>query len=142
MIHLWNAQKRISDHTVNQYHNHKFAVLAQQLGFYVYDHPTRGLEKISVKPLPNVIPALSPKPENQTYLERTLDGVIFDPKIFSATQLELNQNLRGKQFQIKYQCQCPGPLNTVRSGRRPDGKRPLRVRCLDCGHPFVPVENN
>lgn len=139
MIHMNNYVHRINDHTVNQYHNQFFANGATRLGFYVLKHPSRGWSQIQLNGAGDG-EILSPSKIDHDYLKKVIHLADFDGEIMRTIlqQMKEVQSRPKKQFQLKYICRCSPPHNTVRSGRRPTGKNPLRVRCEICGYTFLP----
>lgn len=139
MIHAFNHQNGISDHTPNQYHNKAFALAALRVGFHVKKHQTRGWSLLSFKGFAGS-EHLSPDEDDSEYLMNVVDRVSIDLDALTTFQQEITASVSSvtrKQFQLKYECACPPPHNTIRSGRRPSGRFPLHVRCDVCHSPFV-----
>jgi hypothetical protein len=139
MIHWYNDSRGKSDCTPSQYHNQAFFRTATCLGFYVLKHPTRGWGLIQLSAPTSGTDYLPPNDEDRDYLSRLIDKFDFDHELFQLAKQEMRENshlFTRKQCQLKYQCACPPPHNTIRSGRHPNGKYPLCIRCDKCGHHF------
>jgi hypothetical protein len=136
MIHMKNFFDGVTDHTANQYHNHEFADTALSVGFYVLKHPTKGWGVLEIDS-PKMGEFQSPTSDAREYLELTFERTSFYSETLSLARRQIREATgKPKQFQLKYICNCPHPHNTIRSGRRPDGKHPLKATCNICHHPY------
>lgn len=142
MVHLSNAQDGISDLTANQYHNKHFLDLALEVGLICIRHKNQGWSITTTMYPRNVVEKSEIKlPEEEAATHR---GAVFRQR--RPDQVALRQ-FRSKMRQVrkkttktyflKYVCGCPPPHNSIRSGRRPDGANPLKIRCRDCGKDFA-----
>lgn len=142
MIHVWNHNRGISDHTSNQYHNTAFKESALEVGMFVGLHKTRGYaltfshkkdaEKCSrwIAPTEQAGQALS------SLMLTLLNNHREDLSSVRAHIADLRANRQPKVYLLKYVCKCVPPNNSIRSGRRPDGDHPLDITCNVCGAKF------
>jgi len=146
MIHIANHQEGVVDCTANQYHNKRFLAKALEVGLVVKKHKTQGWGITGTNiPKGGVDGDLVRVPEKPAIQRRvkTFNEVNIDKQIFR----EAKNNIADKAGRarppkacfLKYVCKCPPPHNSIRSGRRPDGANPLRIRCEQCGSLFVCV---
>lgn len=148
MIHFEHHQRGIEDHTPNQYHKKDFCVRALQLGLNVMFNPSRGWA---------ITTSGNPKGKRDHIRRATLEAnrqllSLFKDIEFKVDRDEIRDfqgqlkvefsSRQPKQYQLKYICECPPPHNTIRSGRRPDGQRPLDATCNFCGAKFVLSDSN
>ena len=139
MIHAFNSQNNIVDVTLNQYHNKFFVNIALQLGFIVIKHKNQGWS-ITTRSYPrNATEKLFiKKPKIQAVNSRELAFKDLDLNVENLRNLKkhIKDKIKGelpvKNFFLKYECLCPPPHNSVRSGRRPDGPNRLNLVCQDC----------
>jgi hypothetical protein len=147
MVHRKNSMDGLVDCTSNQYHNHKFLAVALGVGLYVAYQKTQGWcttlaeAPVGYDPQSVKVPesqALKRREEAFAKCELTEEAVeAAREQIRRVTQ----QNRRPKVYFMKYQCACPGPHNSIRSGRRPDGAHALRITCQACMQPFKCVHD-
>ena len=118
MIHAFNSQNNIVDVTLNQYHNKSITTRS---------YPRNATEKLFIK-----------KPKIQAVNLRELAFKDLDLNVENLRNLKkhIKDKIKGelpvKNFFLKYECLCPPPHNSVRSGRRPDGPNRLNLVCQDC----------
>jgi hypothetical protein len=148
MIHIANDQQDISDITVNQYHNKYFLALALQVGLVVIKHKTQGWSITTTFYPRNVVQKdFVKKPSKEAFLRRinTFNSLKFDSSIFRGVRKQINQMIKlekpVKVYFLKYQCNCPPPHNSIRSGRRPDGPNALNIMCMNCRSNFQCVSD-
>ena len=167
MCHVCNHQSSIVDCTSNQYHNQKFLKVALGVGFYVIRHKTQGWGITSFL-RPSVVscwdcgkeyatkrdscPECSAEIqiEEPTAVARkqraiTFKNLEFNQRIWTNAKKRIKSQVSGNSRRVcflKYQCQCPGPHNSFRTGRRPDGGNPIYARCEKCGELFECVEED
>lgn len=148
MIHFEHHQRGIEDHTPNQYHKKAFCLRALEVGLNVTFNSSRGwafttsgnpkgkkdhIRKASVEANRRLVSIF-----------KEIEAKI-DADELGDFQLQLRsefQKRQPKQYQLKYVCNCTPPHNTIRSGRRPDGQRPLDANCNICGAKFVLSDSN
>lgn len=142
LVHVHNQEKHVADCTANSYHNRRFLHMALQAGCYVGRHPLQGWSITKLYPGQQSKRDLA-APIPQAVLKR--DQLIYNKLKLNETMLlqakrEMRQMLRNKQPArvcfLKYVCDCLPPHNSIRSGRRPNGLHPLRIRCEVCGSVF------
>lgn len=139
MIHVSNFQSKIVDVTTNQYHNKNFCAKAVDVGFIVLRHKAQGWS-ITTTELPrNIVDENKvQKPNVKVFAarEKAFQNFPLCKISFSDCKKYIkSQASKGKTpkiFQLKYECKCPPPHNSIRSGRRPDGNNPLNILCRDC----------
>lgn len=139
MVHIHNFQNEIVDVTTNQYHKKEFQKIAIKVGLVVVKHKTQGWGITSTVYPRNVIDPLhvkKPKPEVIAKRNLTFSKINFDKKSLETGRSKIIGHLRSekptKTYFLKYECSCPLPHNSIRSGRRPDGSNPPNLLCLDC----------
>ncbi len=142
-VHLSNFLAGISDHSINQYHNHHFSQLAIKIGMYVSKYKNRGWCKTSSVlisgPAKSILVPCEGALKN---LQSILNSVNLDLNLLEKFQVEIHSRIESKSqkdYQIKYICGCPAPYNSIRSGRHPTGKNPLNVTCNICSMKFFPA---
>lgn len=137
MVHVFNAQLKIEDHTSNQYHNKYFCEKALSVGLIVFHHQTRGwastssVEKFSKK-------FRVPSTEKNEARHECYRRISWSDQEFQLYQDSLKRILDSKpqkEYLLKYICGCEPPV-IIRSGRRPDGIKPLDVTCNLCRRIF------
>jgi len=143
MIHISNQQKGLPDVTTNQYHNKNFLEAALEVGLVVIKHKTQGWAITSTVYPRNVVERVYIKRPNKDAIRRrndAFDSVDMDKAIFKAGRADMRDRVRSekptKTYFLKYQCNCPPPHNSIRSGRRPDGPNALNIQCLNCRSQF------
>lgn len=148
MVHIYNFQQEIVDVTTNQYHNKHFLECALNVGLVVIKHKTQGWAITSTAYPRNVTERIFiRKPSKQRILKR--NEVFSELKINQVafknikTQLieAIKTELPAKTFFLKYECECPPPHNSIRSGRRPDGPNALNIKCMNCNAVFTCVSD-
>jgi hypothetical protein len=143
MIHIFNVQQQVVDVTTNQYHNKSFLQLALGVGFYVIKHKTQGWAITGTIFPRNVIQRdyiKRPTKEKRKLRNETFNSIQFDVSAFKLGQADIREKIKlekpTKTFFLKYQCNCPPPHNSIRSGRRPDGPNALNIQCQNCRSQF------
>jgi len=143
MIHIENHQRGIEDHTSNQYHKKEFCIRALEVGLHVKFNSSRGwaITTSEAKVSSSNVTRCATKVANQK-LRGLYRSIEWDDSEFREFKGQLRSEFsirqqQSKQYQLKYVCECLPPHNTIRSGRRPDGQRPLDATCNICGAKFV-----
>jgi hypothetical protein len=142
MVHIFNYSKGLIDCRSNQYHNKFFLTAALDVGLIVIYNKTQGWG-ITVTNAGSGHDVVHPTEEAVQRRISTFEKIHFSKSIFNKVKQEItrsNRRTRQTTFFLKYECSCPQPHNSIRSGRRPDGDYPLNIRCLDCGKEFLCVE--
>lgn len=144
MVHIKNFYNGIVDCRSNQYHNREFLKSALEVGLYVIPSQNRGWG--------NTVVEITRDYKGKIYVPDQLvidkrkdafDEVNFDKRVFNSAKTEINKLIRSSRkavYFLKYECKCPPPHNSIRSGRRPDGDYPLHIECLDCKSYFTCVD--
>lgn len=148
MVHIYNAQNGIVDVTANQYHNKSFLQAALNVGLVVIKHKTQGWGITSTIYPRNVVESIyvkRPQKEDIALREAAFSKLNIDKTVFKTARTEIRERLRRekppKTYFLKYQCNCPPPHNSIRSGRRPDGQNALNIQCLNCRSHFECVSD-
>lgn len=142
MIHVEHHQRGIEDHTSNQYHKKEFCSRALELGLHVIFNPSRGwaiTSSVDGQDGDKIRHADKKSVQRLRRIYKSVEILESELRDFQS-QLRMEFNVRqrqSKQYQLKYICSCTPPHNTIRSGRRPDGQRPLDATCNICGAKFV-----
>lgn len=146
MVHLDNYRQGIVDFTNNQYHRREFCEKALDIGFIVAWHKTRGWSVTHSDPNLKILGSYKkirhPDPKKAQKLKSAYDLVAPFCSAIHDLRGKIRRDLKHKPqkvFQLKYVCGCVPPV-IVRSGRRPDGPKPLNVSCNVCGAKFVIAE--
>lgn len=141
MLHVDNHAKGIIDVKANQYHNNRFLKSALNVGFYVRRHKSQRWSLTSVN-MPNVI-CHKPDTDQNKKLLLALNSIDICPDRFENdidfVRNTLKASKPSKSFFLKYQCKCPPPYNSIRSGRRPDSRNAVRAICEYCNSRYVCV---
>jgi hypothetical protein len=144
MVHIYNSGREVSDCTSNQYHNKNFLDVALRIGLYVARHKTQGWGVTMLEVGGNKKSVRVPTSNALIRRNRVLEKLNLHPKILERGRSEIRKAIqtRGKRKVcfLKYECGCPPPHNSIRSGRRPDGSHPLKAECMVCGQSFTCVE--
>lgn len=143
MIHIYNAQNGFVDVTANQYHNKKFLEAALAVGLVVTKKKTQGwgftATSIPKQHSQDAVRIPQKKSVQERILAFQAASNNHDKVKFRQAKAEVSTKSgkkRPKVCFLKYVCTCPPPHNSIRSGRRPDGDHPLRIRCEVCGSLF------
>lgn len=143
LIHVANHQRGVVDVTTNQYHNKHFLECALQVGLVVIKHKTQGWAITSTVFPRNVVERVFIKRPNKDAVTRrdTAFGKLnIDKAAYRGGRAEVRERIKQekppKTYFLKYQCNCPPPHNSIRSGRRPDGPNALNIQCLNCRSQF------
>jgi hypothetical protein len=143
MIHLANLSEGVVDYTSNQYHKRDFCERALAVGLHVVWHKTRGwgITSSNAEVVRRAKNFRSPDEAAVAHLKQVYKSIELTAKEVADLKSELRRAIKlnprsSKKFQLKYVCGCNPPV-IIRSGRRPDGPNPLRVRCELCGQLFV-----
>jgi len=143
MVHILNWLEGVTDCTSNQYHNKHFLEQALGIGLFVVRHKTQGwgVTKLSIQKAQK---ARVPHPEAMQFRLKVLDDLHIKKKLILDGKEDIGQAIRARGVRkvcfLKYECSCPPPHNSIRSGRRPDGAHPLKAVCKICGQEFVCVK--
>jgi len=138
MVHISNWYDHVVDCTTNQYHRREYMDAALKVGFYVSRHKVQGWGITHIDQ-PRMKNTHSPDTEVAERLAALIESFSFNKEIFQNSRDEIKRlaNTPRKVCFLKYVCQCSPPHNSIRSGRRPDGLYPLKIRCEDCNAFFV-----
>ena len=152
MCHVYNFSTDEIDCTSNQYHNKNFRAAALNVGFYVLKHKTQGcsITKLDLPVATSGLRVVDNKtcwastPAVINKLASVLESLRVSEEVISNSRTEIrgliSANGPRKVCFLKYECNCPLPHNSVRSGRRPDGDNAPNIRCEDCGSLFKCVD--
>lgn len=141
MVHLENHRLKIEDFTSNQYHRREFCEKALQVGLTVVWHKTRGWS-LTYSDLPKDLQAdkvRHPLKDVKEKLDLAYSLIAPFYSCINDLRGKIRRDIKHKPtklFQLKYVCSCNPPV-IVRSGRRPDGPKPLNASCNICGTKFV-----
>ena len=142
MVHISNYIKGVVDCRSNQYHNREFMLAALKVGLTCVRHRNHGwVTTISAHPNGEV--SHVPKEDVIEKRVNAFDKIKLDKTVLRQAKIEfgdLGKRNRHSIYFLKYECQCPPPHNSIRSGRRPDGDHPLNIYCQDCKSEFVCVD--
>lgn len=142
MVHVFNFMEGTVDCRSNQYHNKEFMHAAVKIGLTCVRHRNHGW--VTTITAPTTTETVCTPPED--VIEKRVNAfneVKLDKAVLRQTKIEfgdLGKRNRHSIYFLKYECNCPPPHNSIRSGRRPDGIHPLHIRCLDCKSSFVCVD--
>lgn len=143
MIHIANHQAGLPDVTTNQYHNKYFLQQALTVGMMVIKHKTQGWAITGIVYPRNVVERVFIKRPTKEALKARVDsfnGIELDKSAYKDLQSQIREKIKQekptKTYFLKYQCNCPPPHNSIRSGRRPDGPNALNIQCLSCRSQF------
>ena len=148
MIHIRCHQSGLNDLGINQYHKKDFLKIALDLGFFVIKHNSQGWSIISPIPPRNAINCIAVKAPNATRNCSLLDVLSDVDCNLQELRTEIESlhhsiisNPPSKTFFLKYQCSCPEPHNSIRSGRRPlgVGMEHPDAMCKTCGSDYLCV---
>jgi len=144
IVHIYNYSRSKIDCTSNQYHNRYFLEIALEIGLYVLRHKTRGWGVTQLEIDDKQKNARIPNPIALKHRRQMLGRLSVDISVINKGKEDIRKSiqLRGtrKICFLKYECACPPPHNSIRSGRRPDGGNPLNATCMVCGQLFTCVE--
>lgn len=142
MVHVYNYVTGRIDCRSNKYHNNYFLEAATWIGFVVCKHPRRGWCLTGADVSPASAEVVFPHKNKYLRLLDALKHMKFNRRAINRIKLDIESRKKRKNtvFFLKYECQCPPPHNSIRSGRRPDGKKPLRIICKDCNSEFKCTE--
>jgi len=144
MIHAKNQRDGIVDCKSNQYHNEHFLKSALELGFITGKSPRKGWNLIGLKGWSsNPDEIRFPNNDSQQKLLNVIRSIKLNKVILNKAKAQIhyiNAKKKNTVFFLKYECDCPPPHNSIRSGRRPDGRNPLQVVCLICESEFKCVD--
>jgi hypothetical protein len=148
MIHIANTQRGLTDVTTNQYHNKYFLQAALDAGLVVIKHKTQGWAITTTVYPRNVVERIyikKPLKEAAARREAVFASIKLEKAVFHSGRTDLRERIKAekpaKTYFLKYQCNCPPPHNSIRSGRRPDGPNALNIQCLNCRSKFVCVSD-
>lgn len=143
LIHMHNLQVGISDLSSNNYHNKYFLKKANAVGFFVYATKNKGFADLSLRQLTHkgYSPKISQNNLLLTFINNPENSKLVNSliSILKKNLLEKIASKKSKEFFLKYECKCPKPFNSIRSGRRPDSKNALQIHCKNCNSDFFCV---
>lgn len=142
MVHMYNFQKGISDHTLNQYHNRHFVERALSVGLIVVHHKARGwgITVFDTNQIDASSPVRFPEPDASDHLAKCCQKISWSDLEFENFKSAMTKSVRSKpqkEYLLKYVCGKCDPPVIIRSGRRPDGQKPIDITCNHCGANFV-----
>lgn len=140
MVHIQNWSTGVTDVTQNQYHRIEFCKRALEVGLIVACHPTRGWGlTFSEEDKIEGDKVRRPTKEAGKLRERLYKESGLEQSTLDTFKRNLQKELArrpNKQFQFRYVCQCNPPM-IVRVGRKPDGPRPFKAKCMYCNTKFA-----
>ena len=140
MIHIYNYGRGFDDcSSANKYHRSQFTHEALRVGLTVIHHRVRGWGETTSAHIDNNGECKLPDRRASQKLKRLYREIGLPAIKFSEFQGELGSALAKrprKEFTYKYVCKCDPPM-IVRTGRKPDGPRPLHAKCCYCSTNFV-----
>jgi hypothetical protein len=153
MVHIYNAAEGEVDCTSNSYHNRKFLAPALKVGLVVSHHKTQGwgLTGISAskrslvpKKKGSIVDAQElPEAQDVQKREWAFYAAEIDQEVIRKAKSHIRSlnapKRNGKVYFMKYACGCPGPHNSIRCGRKPDGPNRLNAVCGFCNKNFEVV---
>lgn len=143
MIHIGNHINRIEDVNSNQYHTMKFASHALRIGLGVQKDKNQGWSLTKIIAQGKMRKDFKINHEANRRLNDLVENLDFDEKKYlKCLELLIEQAKLlkpSKLFFLKYECSCPPPHNSIRSGRRPDGNNPIDIICDHCKSKFICV---
>jgi hypothetical protein len=150
--HIYNYTKDIKDLPNHHYHNKKFAEVVIKCGMVVTRDPNFGWISCSdpiqfnIKCINFLTKGKCPCgkncvqfPNKKSVLKRESIYAELIEKIDFCVFSGIKFKETGKQYFLKYTCGCEPPYNSIRSGRRPEGKRAIQIRCEICKQLFTYV---
>jgi len=144
MIHIYNELIQVDDVNENQYHNSAFLKEAVRVGFFVVREKNQGWSSTLLSARPDVSEKnyKFDQSRNNNLID-IINSIEIDEKILQnhdEKMRELISNLKpSKAFFLKYECACPPPYNSIRSGRRPNGNNSPTITCEKCNTRFTCV---
>jgi predicted SprT family Zn-dependent metalloprotease len=139
MIHALNYSENVKGITSNRYHNKKFLIEALNAGLYVARETSTGWSDTSYKCLKDDDSVgrsqRCPKDDDNAALIEVFDSFEFSKNVLAEAKKDVERivsKTKGRQYFLKYMCNCPEPHNSIRSGRRS-----INVVCGECGYKFV-----
>jgi len=144
MIHVYHAKQGVPDFTQNQYHNRYFCEKALRLGLIVVASSARGwgitFSDANHSEVVQADKVRFPETSAVKLRRKIYREISWSQQEFQNFQRALRRSYESKphkEYQLKYVCQSCEPPVIIRSGRRPDGQKPLNVTCNDCDTKFV-----
>lgn len=144
MIHINNQLNQIFDVNDNQYHNSHFMKEAVRVGFFVIREKYQGWSITNINQSYDI--SCKDYKFNQhknTVLKTILSEINLPDNILEEHNHKMRECISSlkpsKTFFLKYECACPPPYNSIRSGRRPNGNNPPLIRCEICKSQFTCV---
>ena len=137
MVHIYNHNQKISDVNENQYHNMHFVKVALRCGLAVGKDKNQGWSFTSLNPRASAsykehrFDLLSNQILRDIAVELSVQNHIIEANRNSIT-VAISNLTPSKVFFLKYECACPAPYNSIRSGRRPDGHNAPDIICDRC----------
>ena len=145
MVHMYNQVLGVDDCT-SQYHNKHFMSAAIGIGLHVVRTKSQGWAITGTTPFQDVKADDYRKPpqESEANLLKAIAALKISERDIETTQKQMRDILKKtkppKPCFLKYECQCPPPHNSIRSGRRPTGPHAPKITCKVCKCDFVCVE--
>jgi len=147
MCHVKNHLNGTKDQTTNEYHNKRFVESALAVGLTVARCEKQGYFTGTglCKHCPNCnneCRMFKPSEAAMNALEGTYTALLekMGNGFLSGRQEVKEEDRVGRNYFLKYVCGCPSPHNSIRSGRRPDGRHRLNIICQDCQQYFTCVD--
>jgi hypothetical protein len=137
MVHISNYMDGVLDCRLNQYHNKEFMVAALKVGLICVKHRSHGWVTTDAT---NTLDAIIPDKEIIEKRNKAFAEINFDKLVLRQSRVEFCKKSPKRMYCLKYECNCQPPHNSIRSGRRPDGAYPPKIRCEECGCLFVCAE--
>jgi hypothetical protein len=141
MVHVDNKAKGVAD-VRHDYHNKKFRDAALKVGLAVIKTKALGWGTTTIGQRPKNLVSLTPEEQDAGRRVEAFTKTKISAQALTELRQTVNSVCRQRDgfYTLKYQCKCPPPYNSIRSGRRPHGPHPLNVFCQDCKQMFVCVE--
>lgn len=137
MVHVGNYHDGKPDMGANDYHKANFCSEALRVGLIVENHSIKGWANTYSEVRKSHGRVRMPA----TAASRRLKAAYAAMPLLAALrefqdQIRQNAGTSYRKTLYRYVCQCEPPM-IVRSGRDPQGERPLRATCDVCGAKFV-----
>jgi predicted SprT family Zn-dependent metalloprotease len=144
MIHIHNKINEVDDVNDNQYHNSFFMKEAVRVGFFVFREKYQGWASTHINAVFNASSKdCKYNQDKNDILKKLLSEMDLsdsDMEQHEKVMREHISNLKpSKTFFLKYECACPPPYNSIRSGRRPNGNNAPIITCERCKTQFTCV---
>lgn len=140
MVHIHNQARGVVDFSpTNRYHKAEFCQEALRVGLYVSHHSVHGWSIVHSQPQDVTgFEVRRPIPEDNDKLREIYRRLDLPAVVFSQFQVTMKGDLSKtpRKYSYRYTCECHPP-QIIRSGRQPEGSRPLEATCPRCGANFV-----